>query len=113
MAIPGAEVGPEGLVLSWKRPTQNLAAVTIYPARGAENFPLEWSIETVAGYGKFRPVKELQRVVAHPPRTPKGKPKAPLFLEFSFKPVRAKKLRLSLKGEAQVSELEVLGAARR
>jgi hypothetical protein len=110
---PGAKVGPDGLVLSWKRPTKSVAAVTIYPAKGAAEFPLEWSIETVAGYGKFRPVKELQRVVAHPPRTPKGKPKTPLFLEFSFKPVRAKKLRLSLKGEAQVSELEVLGAARR
>ncbi|MHC4818246.1 MAG: hypothetical protein ACYTF8_09350, partial [Planctomycetota bacterium] len=109
----GAKVGPEGLVLSWKRPTKDLAAVTIFPAKGAGKFPLDWSFATTSGYGKFKPVKELQRVVAHPPVTPKGKAPTPLFIEFSFKPVRAKKLRISLKGQAQVSELEVLGAARR
>ncbi len=110
---PGAKVGPEGLVLSWKRPEKGLAAVTIFPAKGAGEFPLEWTFETSTGYGKFRPVKDLRRVVAHPPRTPKGQAATPLFLEFSFRPVRAKKLRVSLKGHAQVSELEVLGAARR
>lgn len=109
----GANVGPEGLVLSWKRPEKGLAAVTIFPAEGSQAFPLEWSFETSTGYGKFRPVKDLRRVVAPPPRTPKGRAATPLFLEFSFRPVRAKKLRVSLKGHAQVSELEVLGAARR
>ncbi|MHC4817202.1 MAG: TPR end-of-group domain-containing protein [Planctomycetota bacterium] len=110
---PGANVGPEGLVLSWKRPAKGLAAVTIFPAKGAREFALDWSLETSTGYGKFKPVKDLQRVVAPPPRTAKDQPSVPLFLEFSFKPVRAKKLRLSLKGQAQVAELEVLGAARR
>jgi len=109
----GASVGPEGLVLSWKRPAKGLAAVTIFPAKGAKAFALDWSLETSTGYGKFKPVKELQRVVAPPPRTTKDQPPVPLFVEFSFKPVRAKKLRLSLKGQAQVAELEVLGAARR
>jgi len=109
----GVAVGPDGLVLSWKRPTKGLAAVTIYPGKGAASFPLEWSIETTTGYGKFKPVKDLERVVAYPPKTPKEKAKIPLFVEFSFKPVRAKKLRLSLKGQAIVAELEVLGAARR
>jgi len=110
---PGVAVGPDGLVLSWKRPTKGLAAVTIYPGKGAASFPLEWSIETTTGYGKFKPVKDLERVVAYPPKTPKDQAKIPLFVEFSFKPVRAKKLRLSLKGQALVAELEVLGAARR
>ena len=110
---PGVAVGPDGLVLSWKRPTKGLAAVTIYPGKGAAGFPLEWSVETTTGYGKFKPVKDLERVVAYPPKTLKDQAKIPLFVEFSFKPVRAKKLRLSLKGQALVAELEVLGAARR
>ncbi|MHC4578721.1 MAG: TPR end-of-group domain-containing protein [Planctomycetota bacterium] len=109
----GVKVAGSGLVLSWKRPIRGLAAVTLFPARDAKEFPREWTIETTTGYGKWKLVKDLQRIVARPPQTPKGRPEVPLFVEFSFKPVRAKKLRLSLKGEALLTELEVLGAARK
>ena len=105
----GVEI--EELVLRWTRAVK-IGAVTLHPGKGADTFAPDCAIETSTGYGKWKMVKDLRRSVARPPRTAKGKPEIPLFVEFAFEPVRAKKLRLRLKGQATVAEFEVHGAPR-
>jgi hypothetical protein len=65
-------------------------------------------VETTSG-SKWLPVKDLCVVVARPPSVAKDQPEVPLFVEISFAPVTAKKVRLTVKEAATLAEVEVLG----
>lgn len=104
-AQPGAAVPAEGLILSFKTATKDLAAVTLFPGQGP--LPSEWTVE-VTSASKWLQVKDLRVVVARPPEPPKEN-EVPLFVELSFAPVTAKKVRLTVKAPATLAEVEVLG----
>ncbi len=106
---PGVAVPPEGLILSIKAAAKDVAAVTLF--HGAGPLPLAWTVETTNG-SKWLPVKDLRVVVARPPGPAKEPPDAPLFIEISFAPVTAKKVRLVVKEPATLAEVEVLGLSK-
>ncbi|MHC4224460.1 MAG: hypothetical protein ACYSUN_10765, partial [Planctomycetota bacterium] len=97
------EVPADGLVIAWKRTQRDIAALTLFP--GGKEFPKEWEVETTTGSGKFKPVEELKQLAAPMSKGP------PAFVELSFKPVRAKKIRIRPKGEkgTALKDLVVLG----
>lgn len=102
---PGVAVPGDGLVLSFKASTK-VAAVTLFPGNGA--LPAAWTVEVTTG-SKWLPVKDLQTIVARPPAVAKDQPEVPLFVELSFAPVTARKVRLTVKETATLAEVEVLG----
>jgi hypothetical protein len=103
---PGAAVPAEGLILSFKAATKDIVAVTLFPGNGP--LPAGWTVETTSG-SKWLPVKDLRVVVARPPAPVKDQPEVPAFIELSFAPVTAKKVRLVVKEAATLAEVEVLG----
>jgi len=103
---PGAPVPSEGLILSFKSSVRGVAAVTLFPGKGP--LPTEWTVETTTG-SKWLPVKDLCVVAARPAAPVKDQPEVPAFVEISFAPVTAKKVRLSVKEAATLAEVEVLG----
>jgi hypothetical protein len=104
---PGVAVPSDGLILSFKTSTRDVAAVTLFPGNGP--LPTEWTVETTTG-SKWLPVKDLCVVAARAPAPPpKGKPDVPVFVEVSFAPVTARKIRLTVKEPATLAEVEVLG----
>jgi len=107
----GDGVAVDEIALSLKRATK-VGAVTLFPGAKAAAFPSTWTVEISTGYGKWKTVKDLRALAARPPRTAKDKPEIPLFVELRFVPIRAKKLRLRLKGKVPVAEVEVHGAAK-
>jgi hypothetical protein len=105
-AQPGIAVPPEGLILSFKAAARDVAAVTLFPGDGP--LPVAWTVETTNG-SKWLPVKDLRAVVARGAAPAKDKPEVPVFIELSFVPVTAKKVRLTVKEPATLAEVEVLG----
>ncbi|MHC4932423.1 MAG: hypothetical protein ACYTGV_09570 [Planctomycetota bacterium] len=97
------QVPEDGLVITWKRTQRDIAALTLYP--GGKEFPKVWEVETSTGSGKFKPVAELKQLAG---RVSKGPPS---FLELSFRPVRAKKIRIRPGGKkgTTLKDLVVLG----
>jgi hypothetical protein len=102
---PGVAAPPEGLVLSFKAAAKDVAAVALFPGSGP--LPSAWTVETTVG-SKWLPVKDLRVVAARPPEPPKEN-EVPLFVELSFAPVTAKRVRLTVKEPATLAEVEVLG----
>lgn len=105
-AQPGVPVPQEGLILSFKASAKDLAAVTLFPGNGP--LPAAWTVETTNA-SKWLPVKDLRVVVARPAAVAKDQPEVPVFVELSFAPVTAKRIRLTVKETATLAEVEVLG----
>jgi len=105
----GVAVPSDGLILSFKATMRDLAAVTLFPGKGA--LPTDWTVEVTTG-SKWLPVKDLRVVVARPASVPKGQAEVPQFVEIWFAPVAAKKLRLTVKEAATLAEVEVLGLSK-
>jgi len=104
-----ATVSQDGIERGWRK-TVKAQRVVLFPAGPC---PVEWTVEARRGYGKYKPVKELRTVVARPARTPKGKPEVPAFVELVFEAQGLRKLRLTPKGDAVLSEVEILGTPRK
>jgi hypothetical protein len=108
-AQPGLAVPADGLILGFKAPARNVAAVTLFPGSDARALSAEWTVEATSG-SKWLPVKDLRAVVLRPPAVAKDQPEVPVFVELSFAPVSLRRLRLRVKDEASLAEVEVLGA---
>jgi len=107
------KVPPEGIVLTFRKVVRDVAALTLWPEKGSPNVLPDWQVEVLTSGSKWKPVKDLQQIIARPARVAKDQPETPVFIELSFAPERAKKLRLTLKGQASLVEVEVLGKTRR
>lgn len=107
---PGVAVPAEGLVLSFRAAAKDVAAITLFPGNGP--LPAGWTVETTTG-SKWLAVKDLCVVVARSPAPVKDQPEVPVFIELSFAPVTAKKVRLTVKEAATLAEVEVLGLSRK
>ncbi|HEX5135578.1 MAG TPA: hypothetical protein VFY93_01270 [Planctomycetota bacterium] len=105
----GVAAPSDGLILSFKTSMKDVAAVTLFPGKGA--FPTGWTVETTTG-SKWLPAKDLCVVVARPASVAKDQPEVPAFVEISFAPVTAKKVRLKVKEAATLAEVEVLGLSK-
>jgi hypothetical protein len=108
-AQPGLAVPADGLILGFKAPARNVAAVTLFPGSDARALSAEWTVEATSG-SKWLPVKDLRAVVLRPPAVAKDQPEVPVFVELSFAPVSLRRLRLRVKDQASLAEVEVLGA---
>jgi len=108
-AQPGLLVPADGLILSLKAAANGIAAVTLFPGTGP--LPATWTVETTNG-SKWLSVKDLRAIAVRPPGPAKDPPEAPLFVEVSFDPVAARKIRLTVKEPATLAEVEVLGLAK-
>ncbi len=98
--VPG-----EGLELTGRRTVRNISAIVLTPPAKAEKFPMDWIVEVSSGRRKWKPVKNVTVLVGPGPKA------APLWIELSFKPMRAKTLRVRPKDgkSTSLSKIEVLG----
>ncbi len=98
-------VPPEGLVLDFRRVTRHIAGLTLFPAPGAKTFPERWVVEYRVTGKRWKTVKTPVTFIARDPEKP------PCYVEITFSPLRAKRLRVRPEGRsaASLSRIDVLG----
>jgi hypothetical protein len=85
----------KGVELTWQRPVKGLSSVVLFPARGKEEWPDKWIVETTIGRG-WRAVSGLEVVALKP-----------LYQALRFKPVLAEGIRIRpASGNVRVHEIE-------
>lgn len=100
IAVPG-----EGLELTGSKTVRNISAIVLTPPAKAEAFPQDWIVEVSSGRNKWKLVKNVTVLVGP------GAEAVPLWIELSFRPLRARMLRVRPKdGKAtSLGKVEVLG----
>ncbi len=101
-----AKVDPkDGITLVWKRTEKRVSSIALVPKGHAAT---EWVVEYAStSRGKFKPMKELTTTVTGNPARGKNASKAPSSIEWRFKPVTVRRIRLRPKTASALASVSV------